>query len=104
MRVKYQDIEVEDYIIDSIDYLSKGLPPKKTESDACIKAFAQELVYCQDEDEETTGFIEVDASVLEEAMHHVYENNLANTKRWIAISVGAGVAGLLVGAFFINTK
>ena len=105
MFLKYQDVEGEDYLLDSIDYLSKGLPPRKTEADACLRAFAQELVDRQYEDEDGTvdDTVSVDADLLDEAMHRVYLNNVANTKRWIAISVGAGVAGLLVGALFINT-
>ena len=100
MRIKYNDVEVEHYIVDSVDFLSKGLPPKKTEADACIRAFAQELI--DNQDDENSEYVYVNADALEEAIHRVYINNLENTKKWIGISIGTGVAGLLIGALFIN--
>jgi hypothetical protein len=106
MRVALKNVELEG-AMDVVDYLGKGLPPKKDDANAVLQRVETEgLDLLEDEDDEDDESVFTpDWSNVEmtEVLNRVYQNNISNTKRWIGISVGAGVLGVLFGAFFINT-
>ena len=106
MRVALKNVELEG-AMDVVDYLGKGLPPKKDDANAVLQKVETEgLDLLEDEDDEDDESVFTpDWSNVEmtEVLNRVYQNNISNTKRWIGISVGAGVLGVLFGAFFINT-
>ena len=105
MITSLKNVLIEDQY-DAVDYLTKGLPPRKDDAEKAIKAIVGHFSF-DDIDCDEYGDFKLPKTImsddLEMMLRQVYQNNCRNTKVSIAAIIGGTLLGVLFGSFCINT-